>query len=175
MLAELDGKGSARVQGAHRDECGGRQIHQDVVLVLEDMNGGHSVRALLTLIARFAGYGSAMFLAAMMLITVADVVLRALFNLPITGAYDLVQLFLVGTVFLSIPDVFLHDENIVIDFVDHMFGRTFVGLLKMVASLAALVFLSCCPGKCFAPALDAMRFGEVSPDLVDSDDGALDL
>ncbi|MGA9125792.1 MAG: hypothetical protein WB382_21015, partial [Pseudolabrys sp.] len=61
------------------------------------------MRALLTLIARFACYGSALFLVAMMLITVADVTLRALFNLPITGAYDLVQLFLVGTIFLSIP------------------------------------------------------------------------
>ncbi|MGB9393738.1 MAG: hypothetical protein WCB32_03040, partial [Pseudolabrys sp.] len=63
------------------------------------------MRALLTLIARFACYGSALFLVAMMLITVADVTLRALFNLPITGAYDLVQLFLVGTIFLSIPHV----------------------------------------------------------------------
>ncbi len=30
----------------------------------------------------------------MMLVTVADVILRALFNLPVTGTYDLVQLFL---------------------------------------------------------------------------------
>ena len=52
--------------------------------------------------------------------------MRALFNAPITGAYDLVQLFLVGTVFLSIPDVFLRDKNIVIDFVDHIAGRTAV-------------------------------------------------
>ena len=97
-----------------------------------------AVRALLTLMARFAGYGSALFLVAMMLVTVADVILRALFNLPITGAYDLVQLFLVGTVFLSIPDVFLNDDNIVVDFVDHPFGRTVVGLLKVAASLAGL-------------------------------------
>ncbi len=129
------------------------------------MNGGHGVRALSTLIARFTCYGSALFLAAMMLITVADVTLRALFNLPITGAYDLVQLFLVGTIFLSIPHVFLRDENIVIDFVDHVFGRTFVGLLKIVASLAGFVFIAVLSWKTFIPALDAMRFNEVSPDL----------
>ena len=64
-------------QGARRHASGGRQRRQDVVLVLEGMNGGNGVRALLTLLARWRGYGSALFLAAMMLITVADVTLRA--------------------------------------------------------------------------------------------------
>ena len=75
------------------------------------MNDGAGVSALLSLMSRAASYGSALFLAAMMLITVADVTLRAVANLPITGTYDLVQLFLVGTIFLSIPDVFLRDET----------------------------------------------------------------
>ena len=105
--------------------------------------------------SRLAGYGSALFLVAMMMITVADVILRALFNLPITGAYDLVQLFLVGTVFLSIPEVFLHDENIVIDFVDHIFGRTAVGLLKVVANVAAFIFLAVLSWRMIQPALDS--------------------
>jgi TRAP-type C4-dicarboxylate transport system permease small subunit len=122
-------------------------------------------RALLSLMARCAAFGSALFLVAMMLITVADVTLRAVFNLPITGAYDLVQLFLVGTVFLSIPDVFLRDENIVIDFVDHVFGKGAVGVLKAVANLAAFAFLAVLSWRMVAPALDALRFNEVSPDL----------
>jgi TRAP-type C4-dicarboxylate transport system permease small subunit len=123
------------------------------------------MRPLLTLITRVAGYGSALFLAAMMLITVADVSLRALFNLPITGAYDLVQLFLVGTIFLSIPDVFLRDENIVIDFVDHIFGRHAVGILKAIANFAGVTFLAVLAWRMVAPALDSMKFNEVSPDL----------
>jgi TRAP-type C4-dicarboxylate transport system permease small subunit len=123
------------------------------------------VRPLLTLMSRYAGYGSALFLVAMMMITVADVILRALFNLPITGAYDLVQLFLVGTVFLSIPEVFLHDENIVIDFVDHIFGRTAVAALKTIANLAALAFLLLLSWRMIQPALDSMRFKETSPDI----------
>jgi TRAP-type C4-dicarboxylate transport system permease small subunit len=123
------------------------------------------VRLLLTLIVRYAGYGSALFLMAMMLITVADVTLRALFNLPIMGAYDLVQLFLVGTVFLSIPDVFFREENIVVDFVDHLFGRGFIKVLKVIASMAGIVFLALLAWQMITPALDAKRFGEVSPDL----------
>jgi TRAP-type C4-dicarboxylate transport system permease small subunit len=124
-----------------------------------------NVRLLLTLLSRFAGYGGALFLASMMLVTVADVILRALFNLPITGAYDLVQLFLVGTVFLSIPEVFLNNENIVVDFVDHLFGRAAVGCLKVAANLAAFIFLSLLSWHMVQPAFDAFRFGETSPDL----------
>jgi TRAP-type C4-dicarboxylate transport system permease small subunit len=123
------------------------------------------VRVLLRLMARWCGYASASFLTAMMLITVADVSSRALFNAPITGAYDLVQLFLVGTVFLSIPDVFLRQENIAIDFVDHIAGRTAVDLLKVFANLAGLVFLAVLSWRMIAPALDSMRFHETSPDL----------
>lgn len=123
------------------------------------------VRVLLTLMARCAGFGSVLFLAAMMMITVADVFLRALFNLPITGAYDLVQLFLVGTVFLSIPDVFLHDKNIVIDFVDHVFGARTVGALKLIANILAVGFLAVLCWRMFPPAFDSTKFHEVSPDL----------
>jgi TRAP-type C4-dicarboxylate transport system permease small subunit len=129
------------------------------------MNGVSGVNPVLTQISRYVGFGGAIFLAAMMMITVADVILRRLFNLPITGAYDLVQLFLVGTVFLSIPEVFLNDENIVVDFVDHIFGRTAVGLLKVIANLAALVFLAVLSWRMIQPALDSVRFNEVSPDL----------
>lgn len=129
------------------------------------MNGVPGVNPVLTQISRYVGFGGAIFLAAMMMITVADVILRRLFNLPITGAYDLVQLFLVGTVFLSIPEVFLNDENIVVDFVDHIFGRTAVGLLKVIANLAALVFLAVLSWRMIQPALDSVRFNEVSPDL----------
>jgi TRAP-type C4-dicarboxylate transport system permease small subunit len=129
------------------------------------MNGGNGVRALLMLTARWCIYASALFLVAMMLITVADVTARSLFNRPITGAYDLVQLFLVGTVFLSIPDVFLRGENIVIDFVDHFFSTHVVHWLRFAASLAAFVFLAVLAWRMVQPALDSVRFHEVSLDL----------
>ena len=49
------------------------------------------------------GVLAAVFLAAMLLITVADVTLRAVLNLPIRGGYELVELFLVATFFLALP------------------------------------------------------------------------
>src|SRR5665213_1863664 len=123
------------------------------------------MRAFLTLATRYSTYGSALFLVAMMLVTVTDVVLRAIFNLPVTGTYDLVQLFLVGTVFLSIPDVFLHDKNIAIDFVDHMFGRRAISTLKLISNILALGFLMVLLWRMLPPALDSANYHEVSPDL----------
>ena len=124
-----------------------------------------AIRRPLVLMARSAGFGAAFFLAAMMMITIIDVTSRALFNRPITGAYDLVQLFLVGSVFLSVPSVFLRGENIVVDFIDHLLGWRAVEILKVIANLLAFVFLASLLYQMVTPARDAMRFHEVSPDL----------
>lgn len=129
------------------------------------MNDAPGIRRLLALMTRCVGYGAAFFLAAMMLVTVVDVTSRALFNRPITGAYDLVQLFLVGSVFLSIPEVFLRAENIVIDFIDHLFGRRAIDVLKAIANLLAFVMLAVLLWHMVSPALDAIRFQEISSDL----------
>jgi TRAP-type C4-dicarboxylate transport system permease small subunit len=123
------------------------------------------VPSLFAAISRAASYCSAFFLAAMMLITVADVISRAVANLPIAGTYDLVQLFLVGAIFLSIPEVFLRDENIVIDFIGHIAKRLVIDILKLVANLAAVIFLLVLSWRMIGPALDSVRFHEVSPDV----------
>jgi hypothetical protein len=54
-------------------------------------------------------------LAAMMLLTVADVVLRAVCNYPIRGAYEIVELLLCPTFFMALPAAFLRDRHIVVD------------------------------------------------------------
>jgi TRAP-type transport system small permease protein len=129
------------------------------------MNNASAIRRLLALMTRCVGYGAAFFLAAMMLVTVADVTSRTLFNRPITGAYDLVELLLVGSVFFSIPEVFLRGENIVIDFIDHLFGRRAIDVLKVIANLLAFLMLAVLLWQMVAPARDAIRFHEVSSDL----------
>ena len=61
------------------------------------------------LAARIFGYLAAVFLAAMMLLTVADVFLRAFFSYPIQAMLELVELGLACTIFLALPAVFLRD------------------------------------------------------------------
>ena len=48
------------------------------------------------LVSTACGLMAAAFLAAMMLLTVADVTLRAAFNLPLRGVYELIELLLGG-------------------------------------------------------------------------------
>ena len=61
--------------------------------------------------------------------------------------------------------MFLRGENIGVNFVDHLVGPRAISLLKMVARFLAFVFVGVLLWQMIAPALDAMRFHEVSPDL----------
>ena len=72
------------------------------------------------LVSTACGLMAAAFLAAMMLLTVADVTLRAAFNLPLRGVYELIELLLAATFFVALPAVFLRDENIVVNSIDDM-------------------------------------------------------
>jgi len=123
--------------------------------------GGRALAAL----ARWLGYASAACLIAMMMITVADVTMRAVFNRPIAGTYDLVQFFLVGIVFLNLPTVFLAEENIAVDLVDHFASAGTIGLLRITAAALGLAFLGLLAWQVIGPAIDSVRFGETASDL----------
>jgi TRAP-type C4-dicarboxylate transport system permease small subunit len=56
----------------------------------------------------------------MMLITVADVVLRYLFAAPIRGAFELTELGLLVLIFAGLPLVSRADEHVTMDFVDRL-------------------------------------------------------
>jgi TRAP-type C4-dicarboxylate transport system permease small subunit len=110
------------------------------------------------------GAMAAVFLAAMLLITVADVTLRATINLPIRGGYELVELFLVATFFLALPCVFLRDENIVVNAVDDVAPRL-VAPLKRAAALLAVVILAVMAWQGLIAARDSLEFNDVTADL----------
>ena len=110
------------------------------------------------------GAMAAVFLAAMMLITVADVTLRATLNLPIRGGYELVELFLVATFFLALPCVFLRDENIVVNAMDDVAPRL-VPVFKRAAALLAVVILAVMAWQGLIAARDSLEFNDVTADL----------
>jgi len=107
---------------------------------------------------------AAVFLAAMLLITVADVTLRGVLNLPLRGVYELVELFLVATFFLALPCVFLRDENIVVNAVDDVAPRL-VAPLKRAAALLAVVILAVMAWQGLIAARDSLEFNDVTADL----------
>ena len=119
----------------------------------------------MTLIARFLGYLAAIFLAAMMLLTVADVALRSFFSLPIPGMLELVELGLACTIFIALPAVFLRDEHLVVDVVDHLLKPAAVRVLDLLGAIVSLGVLVVIAWQMVPLARTMHEFGDVTSDL----------
>ena len=115
--------------------------------------------------ARLFGSLAAFFLAATMLLTVADVVLRSFFNFPLRGTLELVELGLACTIFVALPAVFLRDEHLVVDVIDHFVHPSVVRWLDLAGALVSLGVLVVMAWQ-MAPLARAMHeFGDVTSDL----------
>lgn len=101
----------------------------------------------------------------MMLLTVADVALRAFFNKPIHGTYELIELGLACAIFVALPAVFLRDEHLVVDVVDSLAPRRLVGLLDLFGALCSLLVLGVMIWRMVPLARDMQEFGDVTADL----------
>ena len=101
----------------------------------------------------------------MMLLTVADVVLRAVFNRPIHGTFELIELCLACTIFVALPAVFLRDEHLVVDVVDHLAPPAVVKLLDLLGAIASLAVLALMFWQMVPLARDMQEFGDVTADL----------
>ncbi len=112
----------------------------------------------------FCGVTAAVFLTAMLLLTVVDVTLRAVMNAPLRGVYEIVELLLTATFFLALPCVFLRDENIVVNAVDDFAPRA-VAPLKRAAALLAVVVLVVMAWQGVIAARDSFEFNDVTADL----------
>jgi len=100
----------------------------------------------------------------MMLLTVADVVLRAVTNRPIRGTFEIIELLLACTFFLALPAVFLRDENLLVDVVDPIAPR-WVPWLKRIAELIAIPVLGLMAWEGWKAALETLVFNDVTSDL----------
>jgi TRAP-type C4-dicarboxylate transport system permease small subunit len=117
------------------------------------------------LAAAVFGALAAIFLSAMVLLTVADIVLRAFFSYPIQGMLELVELGLACTVFLAMPAVFLRDEHLVVDVIDHLVRPSAVRALDLVGTLVSLGVLVLMAWQMWPLARTMHEFGDVTPDL----------
>lgn len=118
-----------------------------------------------TKMALVCGWLAAACVAGMMLVTVADVVLRSTVNLAMRGTAEVVELLLACSFFLALPATFLRDENIVVDVIDRWVGPGGVSMLKRLASALAVVMLSILAWQGYIAAQDTLVFGDVTSDL----------
>ena len=108
---------------------------------------------------------AAVALAAMMLLTVTDVVLRMFFRAPIQGTLELVELGLACTIFLALPAVFLRDEHLVVDVIDHFAQRPLVRLLDLASAVVSAALLALMAWQMVSLAQTTWEFGDVTSDL----------
>ena len=108
---------------------------------------------------------AAAFLAAMMLLTVADVLLRAFFGYPVRGMLELIELGLACTVFLGMPAVFLRQEHLVVDAIDQLTSPAVVRLLDLAGALVSFGLLAFMAWQMVPVARGMYEFGDVTSDL----------
>ena len=100
----------------------------------------------------------------MMLLTVADVVLRAVLNRPIRGTLEIVELLLACSFFLALPATFLRDEHIVVDVVDGLAPR-WVPPLRRLAGMLGVLLMAVMAWQGWIAARDSLVFNDVTSDL----------
>jgi TRAP-type C4-dicarboxylate transport system permease small subunit len=114
--------------------------------------------------AKLCGWVAGAFVAAMMLLTVADVAMRAIANRPIRGTLELIELLLACSFFLALPATFLRDENIVVDVIDGIAPRR-VPMLRRIAEVLAVALLAVMAWQGWLAARDTILFNDVTSDL----------
>jgi TRAP-type C4-dicarboxylate transport system permease small subunit len=103
---------------------------------------------------------AALALASMMLITVADVSLRYLFNNPVRGSYDLVEVMLALFVFHGMASAFLTRANIVIDALDGIMGPRITAMLIRLSDALTIATLLIIGWSMSRTALQAYEYGD---------------
>ena len=100
-----------------------------------------------------------------MLLTVADVLLRSFFRYPIQGMLELVELGLACTIFVALPAVFLRDEHLVVDVIDHFASKPLVRLLDLAGAVISLAVLALMAWQMVPLARTMAEFGDVTSNL----------
>lgn len=99
-------------------------------------------------------------LVVMMMAIVVDVALRFLFNHPISGAYDLVEICLATFVFHGVPACFFARKHIVIDLIDHWIPESVILLLTRLSDVITVALLGLMIWAMTQPALQAYEYGD---------------
>jgi len=116
-------------------------------------------------LARVCTFVGALAIAVMMLATCWDIVARWAANRPLHGVVELVEIMVLASAMLGLPETFLRDEQIRVDLVDGFLPRRPLALLKIAGLALSVVLLGTIALNVFQPMLDARRFGDLKYDL----------
>ncbi|MCW5692714.1 MAG: TRAP transporter small permease [Pseudolabrys sp.] len=115
-------------------------------------------------LARACTVLGAVALAVMMVTTDYDVAARALFRAPLSGAVDVVEMMVLCSAFLGLPEICLRDEQIRVDIVDTLVPPRVLEALKALGLIATIGFMGLLAVNVMRPLHDAWQFGDIKPD-----------
>lgn len=117
------------------------------------------------LLARACTVLGALAIGVMMLATCWDVVARMVAHAPLRGVVELVEVMVLASAMLGLPETFLRDEQIRVDLIDEFVSARVLVVLRTIALALAIIFLGILALNVFQPMIDAQRFGDVKYDL----------
>jgi len=103
---------------------------------------------------------AALALVILMMVTVADVTLRYLFNSPVRGSYDMVESMLLVFVFNGMAAGFFMRRHVVIDLIDAAVGRRGTIVLIRIADVLSIICLALLMWAMLQPAMQAYDYGD---------------
>ena len=103
-------------------------------------------------------------LVVLMMVTVADVFLRYVFNKPIRGSYDIVECMLLIFVFNGMAAAFFGRRNIAIDILDSFVAARVVTVLIRLADALSVLVLVLIFWAMITPAIQIYQYGDVKLD-----------
>lgn len=97
--------------------------------------------------------------------TIADIVLRALFNAPIQGSYEIVQLSLVTAIYAGLGETFRRGAHLVVDLIDFAVPRLSERVLVPLANLLSLAVVAVFFIGAIQQGMAVARYGDTTMDL----------
>ena len=104
-------------------------------------------------------------LVAMMLTVTADVILRAAFEIPVQGAYDIVSIALLIMAIFGMAPVAAERGEILVDLLDSVAPPIVLRALSLIAALLGVGLFLFCGWAMIQPAMDSYEWEETSLEL----------
>jgi TRAP-type C4-dicarboxylate transport system permease small subunit len=108
---------------------------------------------------------AALALVAMMLLTIADIVMKNLFHRPFSGTFELVEFLMVIAVFFGMPEVFRLQSNICVDLIDYLVKVSAQAVIRVFGALASLLFLLILAWAMLGPAWDTVAYRQNTQEI----------
>jgi len=120
---------------------------------------GASARALA---CRLFGAASSVVLLALAVLTFIDVCGRYLFNRPVYGAYEIVEILMAALIFTALPVVTLTDRHITIDLLDTRTPPSLARLRDLIVNIVSAVAMAVIAWQLAVLGKDKAMYGDVT-------------